>query len=276
MNNIIQARFVFEKAQVLWEPYRDISNGLVTGLLQDAAELALWAIVKSIGVSVKDQDGFVAILEKIDAQYRKIDGKAQILEVNKARISYKHYGLTPSSSDVPRLIEGTRFFLNENVKNFLQIDFNSISLADDILNPEIRDLLKEAERFRDSGNLEDSLVRASIAFQKIHRIALITQFGDIPDISDIYQLFPPTAQEKARDIAHGLSHFWERYSSSHAMFTLGVTKGLLDEIEERRLIISISVSGNIIGISRRPKSTASIENVNFLISNITDIARRIR
>src|SRR2546426_11284858 len=106
--NLIQARFIFEKAQILWEPYRDITNGLVVGLLQDSAELALWSIVRAHSVEVKPDAGFVSILEKLSVPGKPLHGKAQILEINKSRVAYKHYGLTPAATDVSRFIEGAR------------------------------------------------------------------------------------------------------------------------------------------------------------------------
>lgn len=276
LKNLIQARFLFEKALVLWEPYREISNGLVVSLLQDSAEIALWAIVKSHSVQVKDQEPFVSTLDKVGSAGLLIHGKAQILELNKSRVSYKHYGLSPAATDVPRFIEGARFFLKENVREHLALDFDAVSLADEISDPEVRVLLKEAERFRSEGDLQEALIQASLAFQEILRLAQENQFGDLPRADDAYRLFPPESQEAARYLVSDFGHFWERFSRGHAMFTLGVDRALFEELEARRFTVNISESGKRLGVHTHQKTTATPENVNFLISNVTDIGRRLR
>lgn len=274
--NLIQARFLFEKAQLLWEPYRDITNGIVVSLLQDAAELVLWAIVKTHSIDVKPREGFVAILEKASTSGRVLHGKGQILEINNSRINFKHYGISPSSSDIPRFIEGARVFLTGNTREFFQLAFEEISLADEILVPELRSLLKEAERFRNEGNLEEAMVQVSLAYQELLRLAKERHFGDFPSFEEVHKLFPEETREDARDFFWNLHRFSERFIGEHAMFTLNVDKSLLEQVERRRLVVNVSVSGKRLGVYPGADAETTLENVNFLISNVTDMARRLR
>jgi len=276
LKNLIQARFLFEKAQVLWEPYREISNGLVVSLLQDSVEIALWAIVKAKSVQIKDQESFVSILEKVGSTGLVMQGKAQILELNKSRVLYKHYGLSPAASDVLRFIESARFFLTENVREHLAVDFDTVSLADEVSDPKVRAYLKEAERFRGEGDLEEALIQVSLAFQRILRLAQKAQFGDLPRADDAYRLFPRELQEAASDLISGFRHFWDRFSRGHAMFTLGVDSALFEELEHRCVTVNISEGGNRLGVHWHQETEVTAENVNFLISNVTDIGRRLR
>lgn len=273
--NLIQAKFLFEKAQMLWEPYREISNGLVVSLLQDAAEIALWAIVKSRDVQVKDKEQFVSIIESSSSSGLVIHGKAQILELNRSRVLYKHFGLSPAASDVPRFIESASFFLRENVRQHLALDFDTVSLADEISDVGVRTHLKEAEHFRNEGDLKEALIQASIAFQKILNVAQRVQFGDLPRTDDAYQLFPRESQESARVLLSDFGYFWERFSRAHAMFTLGVDRALFDEIDARCVTVNTSQGGERLGVYMHQKTTITPENVNYLISNITDIGRRL-
>jgi hypothetical protein len=273
--NLIQAKFLFEKAQLLWEPQRDITNGVVVNLLQDAAELALWAIVKMHSVNMKSKEGFVSLLESINVPGKAIRGKAQMLEINSSRVSFKHYGLTPSTSDIPRFVEGTRFFLIENVREFLSLTFENISLADEVRVPELRALLKEAERYRNDGDFDEAMVQVSLAYQKLLRLATDRHWGDFPRLDRVERLFPKDAQEDARGILWDLGRFFERFSSEHSMLTLGVDKFLMQELESRRFNVIVSVSGNRLGVHPRRSADSTLDNVNFLISNVTDIARRL-
>ena len=273
--NLIQARYLFEKAQALWEPYREVTNGLVVGLLQDSAEMALWEIVKSAAVPVKDNDPFVAIMQKLVSSGRLVHGQAQMLELNKSRVSYKHYGLCPASSDIPRFVESARFFLKENIKEHLDLDFDTVSLADEVSDAEVRWHLKEAEAFRSMGDLHEALVQASLAFQRVLDVVQEAQFGDFPQLDEAYSLFPPESQESARELILDFGNFWEYFSRSHAMFTLGVDRALFQELEARRFIVNISEGGERLAVHAQQKTAVTPENVNFLISNVIDIARRL-
>lgn len=272
--NLVQARFLFEKAQILWEPYRDISNGLVVSLLQDAAELAMWAIVNKKSVQVKDKDGFVSILDKVGSEVGVLYGKAQIIEINKSRVAFKHYGLSPSPSDIPRFIEGARFFLTENVRAYIGLDFNAVSLADEIPDTETRNFIKNSEQYREEGNFEDALVQVSLAFQRILRVAQDDLFGSVPRFDEADRLFPRDSRDEARALISSFGSFWELFCKNHAMLTLGVDRELLGEIEARRVTVNVSEGGNTLGVYMRNKTERTLENVNFLISNVTEIARR--
>lgn len=272
--NLVQSRFLFEKAQMLWEPYRDISNGLVVSLLQDSAELAVWAIVNQKSVQVKDKDGFVSILEKVGSEVGNLSGKSQVLEINKSRVAFKHYGLTPSPSDIPRFIEGARFFLTENVRLHLGQDFKTLSLADEVADAKTRNLIKEAEQYRDDGKYDEALTKISLAFQRILRLAQDSLLEGMPRFDEADSLFPRDSQEEARTLIWDIGRFLGQFLKNHAMFTLGVDRGLLEEIEARRVRVNVSVDGTTLGVSQSSRTDVTLENVNFLISNVTEIARR--
>jgi hypothetical protein len=162
------------------------------------------------------------------------------------------------------------------VREYLGLDFDTVSLADEISDAEIRELIREAERFRAEGNLEEALIQVSLGFQRVLRVAQDSQFGDLPRFDETCRLFPQESQEAARDLISSFGHFWERFSSGHAMFTLGVDRALFEEIESRRLTVNISKGGKRLGVYRHKNTTMNLENINFLISNVTEIARRAR
>lgn len=274
--NLIQARYLFEKARLVWEPYRELTNGLAVGLLQDSAELTVWAIAKKYGVG-QPKDFFVDLIKKLDGAGHRISAALHIDEVNRARVNYKHAGLLPSTSDVPKLIEGTHFFLRENVRDHFGLDFDAISLADDVRDDEIRCCLKEAERFRDTGDLEEALVQASLAMQHtvVQALTLNAHFGSLPELGNAYSLFPEEAQSDARILLHDFERYFQSLSVCIAMLSLKVDRSLYEDLERRRLTVNVSMLGNRLGVVKHEKSEASLENVNFLISNVTEIALRL-
>lgn len=274
--NLIQAKFLFERAKITWEPYRDVTNGVVVSLLQDSVELALWEIVRSHSVDVKTKDGFVALLDKVRVGDKHLHAKPQIIELNNSRVHFKHYGITPPSSEIPRFIESAGYFLSENCREFLGLSFSDVSLADDVPILEIRDALKSAENLRDEGDLEEAMIQVSLAYQDVLRIAKEHHFGDFPRLDTLPRFFSGEYQDEVQDLLWDLQRFFERFSNEHVMFMLGVDQALLGELERRRYTVNLSVTGNRLGVHPREATELTLENVNFMISNVTDVARRLR
>jgi len=274
-NNIIQTRYLFDKAINFWEPNRDITNGITVSLLQDAAEMLVWAIVKQCNIDVKNKEIFISLLDKCDTAGKSLQFKAQIREVNSARVNFKHYGNVPATSDVPKFIENTRKFLIENSRIFLDLNFEEVSLADAIENETLRSLLKEADILMKKGELEESLIKCSIAYKNLVSSAIARHYKYFPDISDAHKLFPKEKQDDARQLISQFSDFFNQFVKEYAMFSLGVSKTLFEEIEQRTLVVNISASGKRLGVYSNKKSDVSIANINFLLSNLIEISQRI-
>lgn len=274
--NLIQAKFLFERAKLTWEPYRDVTNGVVVSLLQDSVELALWAIARAHSVDIKPKDGFVALLDKVRVGDKHLHAKPQIIELNNSRVNFKHYGVAPPSSEIPRFIESAGYFLSENCREFLGLAFSDVSLADDVPIPDIRDTLKAAERLRDEGDLEEALIHASLAYQDVLGLAKERHFGDFPRLDALPKLFSGEYKDEAKNLLWDLRRFFERFSNEHVMFMLGVDQALLGELERRRYTVNFSLTGNRLGVHPREATQLTPENVNFMISNVTDVARRLR
>lgn len=278
IDNLIQARFLFEKAQLIWEPYREITNGVAVSLLQDSTELALWAIIKRHSIDIKEKEVFTSLLDKTSINGRPLFGKAMVLELNRARVSFKHSGLCPASSDIPKFIENTGFFLRKNSEEFLEINFDEISLADTVSNSELRKLIKDAELSRDSDDLQEAFILISLAFQKIQQLLLKQSQRSVPDLSSElnFHLQEIKQNEGIAFAFHQLQEFLAGFYEDYLVSTLGVNQGLLHEIQERRCQVNVAESGKRLGISTHGnKSIASLENVNFLILHTTEIARRL-
>ena len=92
---------------------------------------------------------------------------ASMEKLKDRRASLKHQGLFPSKMDiVESRITITQFFRENTLKQF-EVDFDSISLADLIEFPNIKEYIQNAETFLNENNIFESLYNARVGFEEL-------------------------------------------------------------------------------------------------------------
>ena len=140
-------------------------------------------LVKEENVSVMEKDSFSSLLDKIENGTAVIFlFKARILELNAVRVKFKHYGNLPLRDDATRLLQYAGECLRESVKIYLATNIDSVSLADMISNPSIRERIKEAEKHLEQGDFVQSIGKCAVADLLISKpldvlMPRIDQFG---------------------------------------------------------------------------------------------------
>jgi hypothetical protein len=123
-----------------------VSVGLAISLFQDAIEQLVWCIVKHIDLNVKETEPFTSIVNKIESSSdEKFPDKAKILELNKARIGFKHYGNLPAVGESEKFRSYTYDCLVVASERYLNTDFESVSLASLVSDNTVRKYLEEAQ-----------------------------------------------------------------------------------------------------------------------------------
>ena len=140
------------------------SAGIAISLFQDAVEQLTWCIIKHNNISVKATESFTSLLDKIDkSSDDALPHKAKILELNKARVGFKHYGNLPASSESEKFRSYAYDFLLITCKRYLKTDFEKVSEASLISNSIVRSHVEKAEKALIEGNLKNSLSETAIA-----------------------------------------------------------------------------------------------------------------
>jgi len=122
-----------------------MSAGIAISMLQDSAELYLWTLIKKRNVPAKDQAGFVANLESLQKAGVSIPNAAKLLELNKARVGFKHYGNLPAPTEARKHHTYVEDFLRQAMLEQFKVSFDDLSLVDLIADNAIRDQLRIAE-----------------------------------------------------------------------------------------------------------------------------------
>jgi len=84
--------------------------------------------------------------------------------LNRARVSFKHYGLMPSVTDFEGFRVTTTLFLEENTPTIFGMRFESISLVDLVDCAAARENLRAAERHLEEDKYKDAVVSSKIGF----------------------------------------------------------------------------------------------------------------
>jgi len=139
-----------------------ISAGMAISFFQDSIEIFCWSLLKELDAQVKDTTPFTSFFDLIEkapknTESKKLPFKAKILELNKARVSFKHYGNLPDISEAKKFKEYTEEFLRVSFHDFFKTEFDSITLSQVIPFDDIRRAIMSSEKALGDDNLEECI-----------------------------------------------------------------------------------------------------------------------
>ncbi|MFM0303996.1 hypothetical protein PQQ99_28150 [Paraburkholderia sediminicola] len=161
ISQVVLCKQLFGEAERYLVKGGPISQGLAVSMAQDAAELFLRAVIKDLHVpNQKIPDEFAKCMDYIDTaaegkEEKKVPFRGKLLELNKARVNFKHYGLVPERADAARLVGYAGQFFEEATPRFFSLEFSRISLADMLTAADVRERIKVAEAAMANENFEE-------------------------------------------------------------------------------------------------------------------------
>lgn len=173
LRKLVYAKYIFFQGCEALEKRLPIADGMAILNFQDAVEMILRTIAEHVHASIKEIIAFDQIIQQIDAVTdKKIPYKLPLIQLNKARVNFKHFALVPSRDDVEKFRRDVEAFFKECIKLFFDLDFYKVSLADMVEKKRVKNYLKKAEKELDAGNYEQCIHAAAIAFQVIFLMPL--------------------------------------------------------------------------------------------------------
>lgn len=180
LNQLVLCRQLYSEAESFLSRKEGVAFGLAVSIAQDAVELFLRAVIKQLPSSgQRPPEEFIKCMDYIDAaasgkDEHRVPFRARMSELNKARVSFKHYGLMPNEADAARLIGYAAQFFETATTQFFQREFASISLADLITSIEVRKKVKAAEMAERAGDISEALGSSAEAVE-LAAIALLSR-----------------------------------------------------------------------------------------------------
>jgi hypothetical protein len=170
LSRLVLAKRIYLEAERYLSKGGDLELGLSVSLGQDSVELVLRSVTAHHSISVPNRSDFIGVFDLIaqhfkDNDSKKISFRSKVDDLNKARVSFKHYGLVPSRSDAVRMLSYAEDFLRDSLVKFFDLNFDDLSAADGLANLEVRDYLKLSEKKLLDNEYEDSLCAAAAAVQ---------------------------------------------------------------------------------------------------------------
>jgi hypothetical protein len=129
----------------------------------DCAEMFLLLVAEEHGDKIEENMPFMSFWNK----YKDLTLIEPMRKLKERRVNIKHKGLFPSKMDIEESRVTITNFLRDNVYKQFKKDFDSISLADLIIYPNIKDYVLNAELYLCQNNLYDCLVNAKIGFEEL-------------------------------------------------------------------------------------------------------------
>jgi hypothetical protein len=131
-----------------------ISDGVAVSLFQDAIEIYIWTLIKERGITVGKNQEFTNNLGLVAAAGLRVPSQPKLLELNKARVNFKHYGNLPARRDVDKFRNYTQEFLVEACLEHFSVSFSDLSSVNLIHSVELQQYFNSA---RSSANAEKLL-----------------------------------------------------------------------------------------------------------------------
>jgi hypothetical protein len=121
-----------------------ISDGVAVSLFQDAIEIFIWTLIKDKNISVGKNSDFTNNIGLVVAAGFRVPSQPKLLELNKARVNFKHYGNLPARRDVDKFRTYTQEFLVEACLEHFGTSFSDLSGASLIRSAELQDYFQSA------------------------------------------------------------------------------------------------------------------------------------
>ena len=219
LDRLICSKYLYHKGIETLNSKGPFSSGVAVLHFQDSIEMALRVIAEFLHCSLKENESFQQIIEKIDKHgENKIPSRIALNQLNKARVNFKHFGLEPKFEDSTKFMYDIENFFPIALKTFLDIEFNSISLANLIRHQRTENHINKAKQLLDDGKFSESIAESAVAL-KIFRV----HFNKEADRyrSDSFLHFKCN-DDKLDDWARNVDNAIEEIHSQLNLITLGI------------------------------------------------------
>ena len=126
---LLLCKRIFLEGSIFAERQDAISCGFAISLFQDSVEMLVWTLIKERSIAVKEGASFTSHLEVIQKAGIPISNIPKILELNKARVGFKHYGNLPAPDEAIKFQAYVEDFLRASFTDHFGENFDDLSLA---------------------------------------------------------------------------------------------------------------------------------------------------
>ncbi len=130
-----------------------ISDGVAVSLFQDAIEIYIWTLIKARGINIGKNSDFINNIALVSTAGLRVPSQPKLLELNKARVNFKHYGNLPARRDVEKFRGYTQEFLIEACLEHFALSFSDLSSVNLVRSTELQQYFGAARTSADTDQL---------------------------------------------------------------------------------------------------------------------------
>jgi hypothetical protein len=159
INQLMAARHLYHLSKQNLESLQTIRLFAGVNLLHDAIEALIWAVAYYKG-KARDRSEIMQLYEDVNATLSpaQLSFRPAVLQLNKVRISSKHYGICPDRKEALRLLTSITEFLKETTLTAFGANFMTVSLLDLLEDGEVKEILAIAQACFDNAEYLRCLV----------------------------------------------------------------------------------------------------------------------
>lgn len=153
IEQLVLSKYIYQQGPEQLRNRSPYSAGLAVSLFQDAVEIMLWAVFKQVDADLRgkqpqfEQYWDIIREAKGNKERKSVPLKGKMIDLNKARVTFKHNGQLPRDEDVMRFAGYTEKFLSQSAKEFFEVEWQDVSLVSLIRDAPVREKMREAECF---------------------------------------------------------------------------------------------------------------------------------
>ena len=279
VNQLLLSKWLFMKGEQHCIDNDPVSAGLAISLFQDAIEIFIWTLVKKFDAQITEKTSFLQYYDKIkqapgNENKDELPHKGKILELNKARVNFKHYGILPDPSEAQKFRGYTEDFLRVSFEKFFGEDFDEISLSSLIGFEDVKKHVQIAERKLKEKNYTESATELAKArkllFDKLDRSIPKVDYN----LKRVSNLFNRQAQSDASKIFNYLYNYLNILRSLNIINMCGVSINDYSKIEMILPKANQTMNGKF--HITHFKAMYSKEDIDFSISFIINLSLKIQ
>ncbi len=183
LKRIMYSKYLLQRAQALNAEGHELALGASILAAHDAVEMVMKVVTDTLNVPwAHEFKKFWSLVEQKTGTLPPRLGAMD--QLNDDRNGFKHKGILPNPTNASERLRNSLEFCEEISQQYLNVDYQSVSLADLIQNILARAKIKEAESEKENGNLPAAITKLGLAFDDLlgearekHKEALV---GHIP------------------------------------------------------------------------------------------------
>lgn len=265
VDRLVCAKYIFESGADVLDRGTPYAAGVAVLAFQDAAEMVLRVIAEHLHAQIKDHSAFSQILDEIDkAAPGKLTHRTALLQLNKARVNFKHLALAPRDEDVVKFRRDLDGFFPTATNAYLGLDFSSLSLSSLISHRRTRNWLQRAEKAFDAERYGECLACCAASVEVFESYQRRSSAVDRRRVNLRVQTDSRDVMLLARDVSNELQ---EQLSDiQHQVDMIGAGISYADYRRFRDLTPGVSIYGSgKLEFQSRGSSSASAEAALFCL-----------